>query len=84
MNFALERLPALAAVPAVDVALDAILFNAVTLLDLTLQLVALACDLVQIIVSELAPLLLDLTLDLLPVTFDAVPVHGGVSSIKSW
>jgi hypothetical protein len=75
LNIIGAGLPALATVPVVDVFLGLILCVAVTLLDLTFELVALAVDDVKIVVRELAPLFLDLALDLLPVTFDAIPVH---------
>src|SRR5690606_16173156 len=63
------------AVPIVDVAANAVLFDAIPLLDLALELIALAGDLVEIVVGEFAPLLLDLALELFPVSFDAVPIH---------
>lgn len=68
-------LPALTTVPVVDIFLGSILFIAVTLLDLPLELLALAIDDVEVVVGEFASLLLDLTLHLLPVTFNAIPIH---------
>jgi len=50
-------------------------FEAVSLLQLTDQLISFPCDDVQIAVRELAPLLFDLALDLLPISFDLIPVH---------
>jgi hypothetical protein len=71
-----QALPSLATAPVIDVAFNTILFDAIPLLDLAFQLVALAGDLVKIIVSEFTPLLLDLALRLLPVSFDPIPIHG--------
>src|SRR5690349_14057142 len=48
---------------------------AVALLQPALKLVLPAVDDIEIVIGQLAPLLLDLALDLLPVSFDAVPVH---------
>src|SRR5262249_29745535 len=45
-------------------------------LQLPDELVPLAGGLVQVVVGQVAPLLLDLALELLPVAFDSVPVHG--------
>jgi hypothetical protein len=61
-------LPGLATVPIVDILGGTILLVAVALLDLAFELIKLAIDDIEIIVSQLAPLLLDLTLDLLPVS----------------
>ena len=65
-----------AALESVDLALGLVLGDTVALLDASKQLVALAGDHVQVVVGELAPLLLDLALDLLPISFDTVFVHG--------
>src|SRR5690606_25292546 len=62
--------------PVLDLTLGLVLGNAVTFLNLARELVALAGDDVEVVVGQLAPLLLDLALHLLPVTFDAVPIHG--------
>ncbi|ESY03888.1 hypothetical protein X753_21265 [Mesorhizobium sp. LNJC399B00] len=64
-------------IPVVDVSPHAILLNAVTFLDRTFELIAVAGYAVEIIIGELAPLLLDLTFELLPISFDAIPVHDG-------
>jgi hypothetical protein len=69
-------LPGLAVIPVVNIASGAVFLVAVALLNFPFQLVALAGDLVEIIVRELSPLLLDLPLHLLPVSFNPVPVHG--------
>src|SRR5580700_2564134 len=61
--------------PIVNVLAHHVFGQAIALLDLAFELVALAVDCGQIIVGELTPLLLDLALGLLPVSFDAVPVH---------
>jgi len=68
-----QNLPSLAAVPVIDILLCSVLLVAIPLLDFSFQLIALACDDVQIIISEFPPLLLNLPLYLLPVAFDAVP-----------
>src|SRR5262249_52739512 len=61
--------------PAVDLLLGLVFGDAVALLDLADQLDAASFDCGEIVVSELAPLLLDLAAQLLPITFDTVPVH---------
>src|SRR5207237_11081 len=65
----------LARFPVGNLALGLVLADAVGLLDLADQLVALPGDLVELVVGQLAPLLLDLAFGLLPVACDAVPVH---------
>src|ERR1700755_3297692 len=70
-----ERSLGLRGHPIVDILFGLVLGEAVPLLDLSLELVALAVDDVEVIVGKLAPLLLHLTLDLLPVSLDAIPVH---------
>src|SRR5271169_1270358 len=62
--------------PVVNVLAHAVLGEAVALLDLAFELIALAVDQGQIVVGELAPLLLDLALGLFPVSFDTVPIHS--------
>src|SRR5262245_43394346 len=47
----------------------------VALLNLTDQLIAPSGQLIQFIVSELAPLLLSATFELFPVPFDLIPIH---------
>src|SRR6185436_13868079 len=64
--------------PVGDLALGLVLADAVGVLDLADQLVALARDAVEVVVGELAPLLLRLALQLLPVAFDAIPVHAAL------
>src|SRR5437762_13601825 len=66
---------ALARFPFVQLLLGLVLADAVRVLDLADQLVALAGDLVQVLVGKLAPLLLHFALRLLPVSCDAIPVH---------
>jgi hypothetical protein len=57
-----------------------ILGNAVTLLNLALELIAAASDHIEVVIRELAPLLFDLAFDLLPIAFNPVPVHS-ISSL---
>src|SRR5262245_5487637 len=47
----------------------------VRFLELAHQLVALAGDDIEIVIGQLAPLLLELALHLLPVAFHTVPIH---------
>src|ERR1043165_1581444 len=61
--------------PVVHVLADLVLGEAVALLQLAFELVAAALDDVEIVIGELAPLLLRRALELLPVTFNPVPVH---------
>src|SRR5262249_9421182 len=60
---------------SVDLPLSLVLGNTVSLLKSADQLVALSFDLIDIIVSQLAPFLTNLTLELLPVTFNPIPIH---------
>jgi hypothetical protein len=62
--------------PRINVLSHLILGNAVTLLDISLELLALAIYLRKIIVSDLAPLFFDLAARLLPTSFDPIPVHN--------
>src|SRR5690606_22946310 len=62
--------------PGVHLALGLVPGDAVALLHTAGELVALAGGDVEVVVGELAPLLLRLALELLPVAFDAIPVHG--------
>src|SRR6266567_1362150 len=61
--------------PAIDLPLGFVAPNAVTLLDPADELGAFALDQIEIIVGELAPLLLHFAFYLLPVSFHAIPVH---------
>src|SRR6185436_20938770 len=61
--------------PGRELRLRVVLGDAVRLLDLPGEHVALAGDDVEAAVGELAPLLLGRALELLPVAFDAIPVH---------
>src|SRR5580704_15204768 len=67
--------PVLTPRPVVDLRARLVFGNAVAFLNLALQLVALAVDGGQIVIREIAPLLLDFALDLLPVSLDSIPVH---------
>lgn len=49
-------LPFLTGIPVINIPACAVLFKAVSLLDLAFELVALASDAVKVVVSELAPL----------------------------
>src|SRR5262245_31579255 len=66
---------AVARLELVQLLLGFVLGDAVLLLDPSGQLLAAAGDDVELVVGELAPLLLGLALQLLPVAFDAIPVH---------
>src|SRR4029079_8905625 len=68
-------LPALRSIPIVNVLARLILSDTVSLLDFAFELIAFAIDGSEVIIGELAPLLLDGALNLLPVSFDTVPVH---------
>src|SRR3954452_12248189 len=70
-----SRLHPLVGFPVVHLALGLVLRDAVTLLDPAYELVALAPHLIELVVRDLAPLLLHLALQLFPVAFDAFPVH---------
>src|SRR5262245_41165124 len=61
--------------PGVDFLLSLVLGVTVTLLQTSGEFLALALDDVEIVVGELAPLLLGLALELLPVSLHAIPIH---------
>ena len=61
--------------PIAELLLRYILGDAIRFLDLAGKAVALACNHVQLVIGELAPLLLGAALELLPVAFNAVLVH---------
>jgi hypothetical protein len=69
------RSPGLPTVPIVDFLAGLIFRVTVSLLESAFELVLLACDDIEIIVGQLAPLLLDLSLHFLPVAFNPIPVH---------
>src|SRR5258708_32295343 len=62
--------------PGVNLFAGLVFSIAVALLETTLQLVALAGDRGEIIISHFAPRLLDLAFYLFPRSFSSVPVHG--------
>ena len=66
----------MAIVPIIDFFFRLIFGIAITLLKTAFELILLARDDIEIIVGQLAPLLLDLAFHLLPISFDAVPIHG--------
>src|SRR5689334_12477679 len=68
-------LPGLPPIPVVDFLLRLILGVTVALLQAAFELILLAVDDIEVVVGELAPLLLHLALDLLPVSFNAIPIH---------
>jgi hypothetical protein len=61
--------------PIVDIFAHHVSGKTVALLDLAFELVALAVDLGEIVIGELAPLLFDFPFGLLLVSFNAIPVH---------
>src|SRR5262245_22148759 len=69
--------------PGVDLALGIVLGNAVALLKPARKLGALALDHIEVVVGELAPLLLNLAFELFPVAFDAIPIHGFLLFLSS-
>ena len=69
------RSPALALRPLVDLLARHVPLNAVAFLNPPLQLLSLAVDEGEIVVGQLAPLLLNLALGLFPVSFNSIPVH---------
>ena len=66
----------IAAFPLLDASVRFILREPVGLLYLPKELIAPTCDLIQVIISELAPLFLDPAFQLLPVALCLIPVHG--------
>src|SRR5262245_2509630 len=61
--------------PGVDLLFGLLLHDAVALDQGARELVALASEVLDVIVGELSPLRPDLTLELIPLTFDLRPVH---------
>ena len=59
-------------VPILDLLPRPILGQAIALLEFPFELLSSAIDDIQIVISEIAPLLLDLPLQLLPVSFDSI------------
>src|SRR5262245_9732568 len=76
--------PALRRVPVVDVPADLILGQTVALLDLAFELIPATRNDVEIVVGELAPLLLHLAFDLFPISLHAIPVHFECTSNSSF
>jgi hypothetical protein len=81
LNFHYDNweLPSLSPVPIVEIASCAVFLDPIPFLYLAFELVSIAGNLIEIIVSELSPLFLDLSFYLFPVTFDTVPIHGASS-----
>src|SRR6185437_10105358 len=75
-NVASRVVVAITVCERVDLPLGFVLGDAVRLLDLPRQLIALAGDEVDVVVGQLPPLLLHLAGELLPVALNAVPVHA--------
>ena len=67
--------------PAVDLPLGLVFGNAISLLDLADQLDSAALDAVEVIVAELAPLLLNFAAELLPIAFDSIPIPGKLTPL---
>ena len=68
--------------PVVDVLASLVLGYAITLLDFSFELIAPPGDLVEIVVSQIAPLLFDLAFELLPVPFNTIPIHSTRSFVR--
>src|SRR5258707_14026145 len=66
--------------PRVDLTLRRVLGDAVAFLDTADELVLLAADDGQVVLGQLAPLLLHLAGQLLPIAFDAIPIHDSLLS----
>src|SRR6516162_669493 len=82
MSFFLSfLLPALGGEPIVHVLANLILRQAIALLELAFELISTPVDDVEVIVSELPPLLFHLAFDLFPVSFHATPIHYLISLI---
>lgn len=62
--------------PVVDLALGFVFGLAVAFLQLARELFPVAANDVQVVIGELAPVLLDLALELFLIAFDLIPVHG--------
>jgi hypothetical protein len=61
--------------PGIDLALGLVSRHAVALLKPAAELRALTLDDVEIVVGELAPLLLSLAFELFPIAFNSIPIH---------
>src|SRR5690554_4842158 len=62
----------------IDLSVSLILPDAVALLNFTLELLALAIDGLQVIIGQLAPMLLNISTKLLPISLDTIPIHGSL------
>jgi hypothetical protein len=67
--------PLLCAIPIIDVLANLIFREAIPFLNFAFQLILTTVDHIEIIVGELAPLLLNVAFDLLPISLDPIPVH---------
>src|SRR5579864_9061042 len=67
--------------PGADFSTDLITPMAVMILDPGFQPIAPSVDLVELLISELVPLLLGLAFELLPVSLDATPVGGRLRAL---
>jgi hypothetical protein len=61
--------------PGIDLAFGVVPRHAVALLKPAAELRALTLDDVEIVVGELAPLLLSLAFELFPIAFNSIPIH---------
>jgi uncharacterized membrane protein YtjA (UPF0391 family) len=64
--------------PLVNLLAHLVFRNAVTLLDLALELFTVAADFGQIIVRNSSPFRFDFAGELLPISFDAIPIHNAL------
>jgi hypothetical protein len=64
---------------SIDLALGLIALIAIPLLDFPDELVSRARELIQVVIGQLAPLLLSPAFKLLPIAFDLIPVHAHTS-----
>ena len=63
------------AVPLMDLALGFLFGDTIAFLDFSSQDFLVALYLLQVVISELAPLVLDLAFELFPITYDLIPIN---------
>jgi hypothetical protein len=70
----------------VDLRVGRIFADAIEILNLVRQLIALAGDIVEVLVVERTPLLFYFAFEMLPIAFDDIPTHFSLlsGSFQSW
>ena len=78
----LFRIVSITILKSFDLLFDLVFTAPISFLDFPGKLLALAVDLVEVIVRQIALLFFDLAFKLLPVCLKGVPVHGRLRSVN--